>query len=174
MHNCLPEEAIVTVRKHTESVDGSIFASFATRFAEHVKAKTTNGRKFVLTCDGHEIHLTGTATETLRNASVIAYCLPAHTRGKTRPLDVGLYGPFKNAVTNGTRQAVEIHNVETFEQFDLLHIMHAAYDRSFSKDNIVSAFKKSDMLARSCWVSRIQRRLTTLTVFLPLMSSKPC
>lgn len=77
-------------------------------FVEAVKENTVGGRKLLLTYDAHRSHLSVAVLGILRKRGVLAYCLPAHTSGKTQPLDVGLYAPFKNYLDREVKRAVQI------------------------------------------------------------------
>ena len=62
---------------------------------------------------------------------------------KTQPLDVGLYRPFKSAIKLLINEAAHLYDLPPFEQFDLLHIIRRAYEKSFTTKTIVRAFEKS-------------------------------
>lgn len=70
----------------------------------------------------------------------MADCLPAYTSGKTQPVDVGLYGPLENYLNSEIHAAQQSRNGAEFEQFDLLNMIHGAYDRAFTVPNVVKAF----------------------------------
>lgn len=80
----------------------------------------------------------------IRNyGDVIAYCLRAYTSGKTQPLNVGLYGPFKNYLNSKFHAAQQSHTGPEFEHFDLLHMIRRAYYRAFTVPKVVKAFRKA-------------------------------
>lgn len=141
IHDCLPPGARYTTRKDTATVDRKNFIAWAREFVEAVKDKTVGGRKVLLTYDGHRSHLSAAVLGILRKGGVLAYCLPAHTSGKTQPLDVGLYGPFKNYLNREVKRAAQIYETDTFEFFDLLHMITRAFSSAFVPHNIENAFK---------------------------------
>lgn len=143
MFDCLPEGSMVAVREDTASVDRHNFADWAARFVELVKPKTEGGRKVVLTYDGYRSHVSLLAIQTLRDGNVLPYCLPAHTSGKTQPLDVGIYGLFKRALNVEVQKATQLYSIPEFDQFDLFHMLHRAYMSTFTICNIRSAFRKA-------------------------------
>lgn len=81
----------------------------------------------------------------LKEGEVIAYCLPAHTIGKTKALDFGVYGPFKSRLHEEVHQSEQYSGDFLFDQFYLLHMMKRSDQDSFTKKNILSSFKKSGL-----------------------------
>ena len=141
--DCLPRGPLVTTRKDVAGVDKFNFESWAERFVTDIADKTANGRKALLVYDGYRIHLGVKRLEKLKTGNVIAYCLPAHTSGTTQPLDVGLFRPFKQYLNEIVYAAEEAHEDAVFDVFDLLYMIKDAYEKAFTRVNIVSGFKKA-------------------------------
>ena len=76
------------------SNDSSNFYLWATQFAMHVADLTTNNRKVLLILDGYRSHMSVQTLHLYNAHRVILYALPAHTSGKTQPLDVTVFSPF--------------------------------------------------------------------------------
>lgn len=85
------------------------------------------------------------AQKILKLGNFIVYCLSAHTRGKTQPLYVGLYGPFKVFFRSKIRKAIQMYDEPDFEQFDFLNRMRVAYKKLFTSINVVRAFSISGL-----------------------------
>ena len=60
-------------------------------FIANVKDLTRGGRKVLLILDGYRSHMSLAALETLDFNNAIVYALPAHTSGKTQPLDATIF-----------------------------------------------------------------------------------
>ena len=55
------------------------------------------GRPVILLVDGHSTHIDIEISKFCDKNGVLLYCLPAHSSHITQPLDVGFYGPLKQA-----------------------------------------------------------------------------
>lgn len=143
--DCLPRRSLLCTRKTIAGVDSTNFASWAAQFVNEIKDKTNNNRKVLLTYDGYRSHLGMKALNILQKGNVIAYCLPSHTSGKTQPLDVGVFGPFKSNISAEVLRATRTFADPTFDQFDLLHMIRQAFEKTFTTSVISSAFRKSGM-----------------------------
>lgn len=144
---CLPRGSLATTRDTVAGVTKFSFELWAEYFVRDVADKTTNGRKILLTYDGYRSHLGVKVLDTLRKGNVLCYCLPAHISGITQPLDVGIFGPFKAHLNKKMHHAAKAFTYEdpTFDLFDLLQLMKDAYESSFTRQNICSAFAKSGL-----------------------------
>lgn len=69
----------------------------------------------------------------MKEGGVIAYFLPAHTSGKMKSLDVGLYGLFKNYLKKEVHDAQHSSSNDEFDEFDLLKMISRACDKEFTK-----------------------------------------
>lgn len=116
------------------------FADWAAEFVFSVKVKNKNRRKVLLTYNGYRSHISLRALKILKEAGVMAYCLPAHTSGNTQPLYVGLYGPFKNYLNTEVYDAQQSRSEGEFDQFDLLHMICRAYEKAFTVPKVVRSF----------------------------------
>lgn len=63
---------------------------------KHIQPKTSTGRKVLLILDAYRAHISPPVPQLLRRNNVYAYALPAHTFGKTQPLDLVPFASFKN------------------------------------------------------------------------------
>lgn len=108
-----------------------------------MRRKTSNERKVLLTYDGYRCHITLRALDILSKGGIISYCLPYHTSGKTQPLDVGIYGPFKSRLHDEVHLSEKCGHGSEFDQFYLPHMITRAYAASFTNTNILSSFRKS-------------------------------
>lgn len=63
----------------------------------------------ILLVDGHHSHLSLSLVKTAREKGVHLFCLPPHTTHILQPLDVGVYGPVKQA----WKKILKVHKMET-------------------------------------------------------------
>ena len=80
--------------------------------------------------------------EKRKTGNVIAYCFPAHTSGTTQPLHLGLFRLFKQYLNEIVYAAGEAREDAVFDVVDLLYMINDAYEKAFTRANIVSGFKK--------------------------------
>jgi hypothetical protein len=78
------------------------------RYEEETREKA-NGRWRLLYLDGHNSHITLEVIEYTRQNKIVAICLPPHTTHALQPLDVGVFGPFKLALSDEAYK----HEMET-------------------------------------------------------------
>ena len=139
----LPFSAAIAMRQGSGGIDSFNILNWEKLFVKHVQTLTAGGRKLLLTYDGYRAHMTLALLEVLRVGNVIVYVLPAHTSGKTQPLDVVIFSVFKKALNEAISQIVvplEEHLLTVFYFCDLLTI---AYKKVFVCDTIVAGFAKS-------------------------------
>ena len=134
----------MNTRKDVAGVDKVNFERRAKRFVADIADKTANMRKVLLVYDGYRSHLGFKVLEKLKTGNVITYCLPAHRSGTTQPLDVGLFRPFKQYLNEIVYAAGEARECAVFYVFDLWYMIKDAYEKEFTRVNIVSGFKRQE------------------------------
>ena len=65
--------------------------------ANHFVFNILPPRPVVLLVDGHSTHIDIEISKFCNKNGILLYCLPAHSSHITQPLDVGFYGPLKQA-----------------------------------------------------------------------------
>ena len=65
--------------------------------ANHFISHIPPSRPVVLLVDGHSTHIDLETSKLCQEKGILLYCLPAHSSHITQPLDVGFYGPLKQA-----------------------------------------------------------------------------
>jgi hypothetical protein len=58
-----------------------------------------NGRYRLLLCDGHDSHITAQFVRYCIDNKIIVFLLPPHSSHLLQPLDVGVFGPVKAAMS---------------------------------------------------------------------------
>lgn len=141
--DCLPRDSLITTRQEVASVDSHNFYNWAAVFAEDMKGLTDNGRKVLLILDGYRCHMAYPILKLLETHGIIVYALPAHTSGSTQPLDVSVFGPFKEHLRNCIEELATPFSTNVYDVFDYLKVMREAYGLAFTRKNVLSGFEKS-------------------------------
>ena len=140
--NFLPAGSLITTRENIAGVDKQNFLRWVPFYLQQIGPLLENGRKVLLIYDGYKSHLDIRVLETLKEAGVIAYALPAHTSGTTQPLDVAVFAPFKAALKDQLLRSAQSW-ATTLSLNDFASIITEAYDRAFTRVNIKSGFRKT-------------------------------
>jgi tRNA splicing ligase len=141
--DCLPRREKVTTREDVAGVDSLNFTRWAADFIAEVCDLTKNGRKVLLTYDGYRSHLCFKALSILRDGGVISYELPAHTSGKTQPLDVSIFSAFKSNLNDFIRSIGMTNSAITNDVFEFCKLVTEAYKQGFAEGIIKLAFQKT-------------------------------
>ena len=141
--DCLQRSKIVTIRENIAGVDSHNFIEWAKLFVGDVKDLTVNNRKVLLVLDGYRSHMTYQALRILQTGGVIVYALPSHTTRYTQPLDVSVFGPFKESLRTSVERFASPCVSNKYDMFDYLIIMREAFSLAFTRRNILSGFAKA-------------------------------
>ena len=113
-------------------------------FDKHTKDRTV-GTYRMLILDGHESHGSASFDRACMKKNIIPLYLPAHASHLLQPLDVGCFGPLKNAyrLEIAGLAKLSIHHIskETFIQ-----AFKVAYNGSVTKKNILTGFQGSGIV----------------------------
>ena len=143
--NCLPGNSLFAARQGVAGVGSASFFKWVKYFIDDVDHLTKDGRKVFLIYDGYRSHMSLAVLELMAQNGIIADALPAHTSGTTQPLDVSIFGPFKNAfrinldiVVAGRRQLDS-----PLSEFDIATIITRSYEEATIPANIKAGFSKT-------------------------------
>lgn len=139
----LPRDAVISTRADHGGVNADNFFQWATRFVAHIEDLTNGGRKVLLVLDAYRAHMTMRVLEYLDKNNVVVYALPAHTSGKTQPLDVVLFGSFKKHLNEGILLAARRDRVDRFDTFEFCALLRSAFYAAFTRKNIIASFRRS-------------------------------
>jgi hypothetical protein len=89
----------------------------------------------VLICDGHDSHLTGDFIEHCMSHNIKLLILPPHSSHFTQPLDIGMFSPLKEYLTQEINQYVTT-KVATVQKVEWLQSYIYARARAFTESNI--------------------------------------
>ena len=101
--DCLRRGALVATRKDVASVDKINFDEWARRITGDMNDLTANGRKLLLLYDGYRSHTCVQALELFKK-NIVAFALPAHASGVTKPLDLSVFNPGRRTIASYLRR----------------------------------------------------------------------
>ena len=143
--DCLPRYSIVTTQEELAGVDKGNFVRWAEIFVRDVSDLSKHGRKLLLLYDGYRSQMSLKVLRILREGNVIAYCLPAHTSGKTQPLDLTVFGAFQHQIAANMKSISLVNHHDLFDCFDFCNILRDAYEKSFTPSNICAGFERASL-----------------------------
>ena len=141
----LPKGSEVTARTVTTGVDRDDFCRYTLRFFGDICGLTQNSRKLLLLYDGYRSHMNIGALEILRVGGVIAYALPAHTTGVTRPPDLACFASWKQAYAEMITALRTVAAYKCFDVFRFAKFLNEAYKRTFTASNAIERFRKAGL-----------------------------
>jgi len=107
------------------------------------KAKA-NGRHRLLVVDGHSSHFTMGFLDYARKNKIVVLCYPSHSTHVYQGLDVVIFSVLKRAWSD-ERDKFE-RSGPSVSKLNFLGIYAKAHVRAFTKENILSAFRKTGMV----------------------------
>ena len=143
--NCLPRYSILITREELAGVDKRNFGRWAEIFVKDVSDLPKHGRKLLLLYDSYRSHMSLKVLIILREGNVIAYCLLAHTRSKTHPLDLTVFVAFKHYIAANMKGISLVNHHDLFDCFNFCNILRNAYEKSFTPSNIFTGFERAGL-----------------------------
>src|SRR5436305_4301491 len=116
----------------------------STVFESKTKAKTENLPR-VLICDGHDNHLTGDFIKYCMENNIKLLILPAHSSHFTQPLDIGIFSPLKEYLSQAVQKYVNTR-VATLQKVEWLESYISARKKTFRSDNVFGSWKGAGLL----------------------------
>ncbi|CDF33433.1 unnamed protein product [Chondrus crispus] len=137
----LPSNAYTSYRDPA-GVDGAIFYDWAQKFVTETTHLRQKHKNIVLTFDGYGAHVSLRALKVLKENNIVVVGLPAHTSHRTQVLDYSVFSSFKTFFRSTlNRRAIGATNECRNDIYTLCEMLHEAYKRSVTYNNIVSGFK---------------------------------
>ena len=99
----------------------------------------------LLFVDGHGSHVAMEVLTFCEERKIILLCLPAHATHLLQPLDVGVFGPLSQAYQKNLELGTQYGGGFYVDKLQFLKYMQDARDEALTKDNILSAFRKSGL-----------------------------
>ena len=98
----------------------------------------------LLHIDGHCSHVSIPLLEYVVAANIIVFGFPPHTTHLLQGLDVVLFSPFKHAFAKCAAEHLS-NTGRDVDKCDFLQVLHCAVEDSFTKDNILTAWRKTGL-----------------------------
>ena len=93
--------------------------------------------------DNHKTHVSLNIINFARENGVVVLTFPPHCSHRLQPLDVSLYGPFKTYFYSAQSNFMTSNAGKTITTYDLSSMASQAFNKAFTKANILSRFKKT-------------------------------
>ena len=124
--------------------NGQIFKDYLeNHFLPNVRSRTDNSQPILILFDGHASHCSSTLIEWAQTHNLILFVLPAHTSHLLQPLDVSIFGPFKNFYYSECTSFMRDNIGRNITKYDMCAITCRAYLRAMTPMNIIAGFKKT-------------------------------
>ncbi|XP_066583775.1 tigger transposable element-derived protein 6-like [Prorops nasuta] len=117
------------------------FELFLNHFIDHVKPSISN--PVLLLLDNHCSHLSISVVEKAKNNNIILLSFPPHCSHKLQPLDVSVYGPFKNYCSNKQDAWLRNNAGKTMSIHNIPSIVKEALPMALNPVNIIAGFRKT-------------------------------
>ena len=118
-----------------------LFADAIKHFVKFMKVSKSNPG--VVLMDNHISHLSIDAIDMIKENGLRLLTFPPHCSHKLQPLDVGVYGPFKRYYSCHCDSWMSSNPGKPLSIYDVAKLSGQAFQRSFTIENITSAFKSS-------------------------------
>jgi len=112
-------------------------------FDKHTKSKTI-GSKRLLILDNHGSHTTPEFTAFCEKNNIVLLWMPPHTSHMLQPLDVGCFGPLKQAFSKRTQGLIRNH-IFHIDKSTFMATLYAAYIDAMTSHNIQAGFRGSGL-----------------------------
>ena len=107
------------------------------------KSFCASTRPVVLLVDGHSTHINIEISKFCKDNQILLYCLPAHSSHITQPLDVGFYGPLKNAWKRAVDRFISENVEQVVNKENFASVFRQAWDDCVKVPTIIHSFKHS-------------------------------
>ena len=115
------------------------------RVFEPSTRQRANGRTRLLICDGHDSHISGSFIACCMENNIQLLVLPPHTSHILQPLDVGIFGPLKKALTTALSQFHEAQ-LTRIQKTEWLEAYDQARNMSITAHNTASAWRGAGLV----------------------------
>lgn len=123
-------------------ITSELFLDVLKHIKSYADSKPEHGKEILLIMDNHETHISIPAIKFCRENGIILTLLP-HTSNKLQPLDISIYGPFKNSLKAAQHRWMMNNREKTISLYDIGEISAIPFLEAFTPSNILSGFRKS-------------------------------
>lgn len=118
------------------------FLAFLKHFVKYTRCSQES--KILLLLDNHESHLSLAAVNFARSNGIVILTFPPHCSHRLQPLDVSVYGPFKNLYNQKCTHRLTIEKPGVpLTIYNVAELVGKAFSQSFTPANIISGFKNT-------------------------------
>jgi hypothetical protein len=116
----------------------------------------------LLILDGHSSHVTPEFLDYCNDNKILLAIFPPHSTHGLQPLDVGMFGPLSAAYSTELSQHLQhSQGVLPVKKGDFFPLFWAAWETSFTRDNILSSFEATGLCPIDA--DRVLQRFNTTT-----------
>lgn len=132
-------------------------------FEKHTKDHSTGAWR-LLVLNGHKSHNSLEFTDFYKEKNIITLCMPSYLSYLLQPLDIGCFAPLKQAYGRQVENLIRTH-INHVTKLEFLPAFKAAFDASFTKNNICGGFRGARLVLYNleCVISQLDVRLRTST-----------
>jgi hypothetical protein len=132
------------VMSETGWSNGQIFKEYLKdHFLPYARPCALDKQPILLIYDGHASHKNPELIKWAREQGIILFVLPAHTSHVLQPLDVAVFGPFKNYYYTECSAYMCKNIGRTITKYDICGIACRAFLKAMTPANIQAAFRKT-------------------------------
>ena len=122
-------------------INNEMFLASLQNFVKFTKASITNRQLLLL--DNHSSHLDFHVVQYCKANGITMLTFPPHCSHRIQPLDVSVFGPFKNAMKNSFNTWHQLNPGKRISIHDVAELSRVPYLQTFTPQNIIAGFKKS-------------------------------
>ena len=141
IHNCEPG-ACMAAHPHAWMTK-ELFLSWLFHFAASVPGGILPNNRHLLILDGHGSHMVVQTIDEANNLGIDLLTLPAHTTHRLQPLDVSVFGPFKNYFRSERVAWMAKNPGVEVKRFELAELASKAFKRALTPSNIKAGFRRT-------------------------------
>lgn len=127
------------------SQSGWMKAELFMEVLKHIKKhmSCSENHRILLLVDNHISHVSYETIEYASKNGMVVLSFPPHCTHRLQPLDVGIFGPFKNYLKTSFKNFTTANPGRAISIADIATLSYDPYLRAFSMMNILAAFKST-------------------------------
>ncbi|XP_072398357.1 uncharacterized protein [Diabrotica undecimpunctata] len=130
----------LALRNKSGWMTAELFSSVLQHIVKHTRCSLED--PMLLLVDNHESHISLHSVKFCKESGIVLLSFAPHTTHRMQPVDIGVYGPFKNFCSIAFNDWMVLNPGKTITIKNIPELTHRAYARAFTNKNIVSSFKK--------------------------------
>ncbi|KAL2885016.1 hypothetical protein HOO65_090311 [Ceratocystis lukuohia] len=139
----LPNDWVIAVT-HDGWADNDTGLEWLKHFDRHTKARSTGSHRLLI-LDGHEFYHSIDFETYCEQNRIITLCMPPRSSYLLQPLDVGCFGPLKNAYGREIEKLIRL-SITRVSKIEFLVAFHAAYQATMTESSIKGGFREAGLV----------------------------